>query len=1094
MPPKKKDTVVTFGATPATAEQAESQMASMSLHDLDHGSTEPTPATAAVMESAADNSAASEALIEGRESGSDKPRNIKRFCPKGHSHREKMPGCLDMPARRPIPVLNEDLKLTPLNELDFVKNPDKLRKEHNNLVKDAPGFVPHTYEQSIAAKSKLDYHSIRTNIATLEGGPEVVSNHLKVTIPRGTVLYEYRVVGLPSQTRRAKRRMLIRDMIEHNEELVRFDQESAIATDCFDKVISRIPLHNEVPDDEAEKDIEVLDTTVRHYHPGDGKPFVDIRLKLRFKVAHKLDGLREFVEGTNESYMDTGAAEAINIVIARSISTHADIFQAGKKRFYYRPGWTSLEGAVPESAGLMAIRGYYASIKPAMGSVLLNVNTVTSVFYQPKPLTEYLDRFHIGSNSPSFTLATANANTADSRLWKKCQEHLKGLRVYVDFKRAAENKIPEIDTDSTNEASIDDVSRRVKTLVGLGNNPEHVFMTVDGVEKSVWEHLQDKYENAKVDGGKDYKTGNVGRLDAPKYYLASQLRVLSDQPYRRFPMPSALTERMIDVARRTPAEDCRAIIGEGLKSFGFNSSDKPPMLEKLGITVSESMVRIPCREAQGPGVQYRNYHQPKDTLTPYNKGFWHVPADVIFEETSQGFIKGSKGSSYVQFFCTTDRFEYPSVADKYVENFINLHNANDLDTLQLCNGQPTFQEIRRWDVDSLKEHLEKFGNLGLAVGVFTKSDAETREKYANFKIVVDQHLGLKSICLNEQRMCGSLGGHFGEGAPVLGDRQLTGYMRNIAMKLNLRCGNWNHRLRPADLLPRHSDTIILGADVTHPGGGSLRFTPSIAAVVGSIDQHFARFLGSMRLNTSRKESIEKMQDMVRDLLLLYHAQNKKLPSNVLYYRDGVSDSQYALVRHHEVGAIRKAFVQARAKARIITPAKAINITTVVVTKRHHTRFYPQAMDAKSITKSGNCLPGTVVDAGITSPYYSDFFLLSQNVPEKNYATARPAHYFVLENGMKLTPRDLQDFTFNLCHTYGRSNTAVSYAPPAYYADRLCERGRLYLQPLQDKAKEYKGLSEEELMEKAKAIFYKRRTLDEEKNPWHENHDRTMFWM
>jgi len=32
----------------------------------------------------------------------------------------------------------------------------------------------------------------------------------------------------------------------------------------------------------------------------------------------------------------------------------------------------------------------------------------------------------------------------------------------------------------------------------------------------------------------------------------------------------------------------------------------------------------------------------------------------------------------------------------------------------------------------------------------------------------------------------------------------------------------------------------------------------------------------------------------------------------------------------------------------------------------------------------------------------------------------------------------------LCYTYVRSTTGVSYAAPAYYADRLCERGRCYL--------------------------------------------------
>ncbi|KAF2851734.1 hypothetical protein T440DRAFT_478259 [Plenodomus tracheiphilus IPT5] len=32
----------------------------------------------------------------------------------------------------------------------------------------------------------------------------------------------------------------------------------------------------------------------------------------------------------------------------------------------------------------------------------------------------------------------------------------------------------------------------------------------------------------------------------------------------------------------------------------------------------------------------------------------------------------------------------------------------------------------------------------------------------------------------------------------------------------------------------------------------------------------------------------------------------------------------------------------------------------------------------------------------------------------------------------------------MCYTYARATIGVSYAPTAYYADRLCERGRSYL--------------------------------------------------
>jgi eukaryotic translation initiation factor 2C len=46
--------------------------------------------------------------------------------------------------------------------------------------------------------------------------------------------------------------------------------------------------------------------------------------------------------------------------------------------------------------------------------------------------------------------------------------------------------------------------------------------------------------------------------------------------------------------------------------------------------------------------------------------------------------------------------------------------------------------------------------------------------------------------------------------------------------------------------------------------------------------------------------------------------------------------------------------------------------------------------------------------------------------------------------MGLSDSALQALTHKLCYTYVRATLGVSYAPPAYYADRLCERGRCYL--------------------------------------------------
>ena len=50
-----------------------------------------------------------------------------------------------------------------------------------------------------------------------------------------------------------------------------------------------------------------------------------------------------------------------------------------------------------------------------------------------------------------------------------------------------------------------------------------------------------------------------------------------------------------------------------------------------------------------------------------------------------------------------------------------------------------------------------------------------------------------------------------------------------------------------------SPTMLVGIDVTHPGPGSVKGTPSIAAVVASIDQNYAQYPASMELQESKKE-------------------------------------------------------------------------------------------------------------------------------------------------------------------------------------------------------------------------------------------------
>jgi hypothetical protein len=167
--------------------------------------------------------------------------------------------------------------------------------------------------------------------------------------------------------------------------------------------------------------------------------------------------------------------------------------------------------------------------------------------------------------------------------------------------------------------------------------------------------------------------------------------------------------------------------------------------------------------------------------------------------------------------------------------------------------------------------------------------------------------------------------------------------------------------------------------------------------------------------------------------------NKELPKQIIIFRDGVSEGQYAQILEKEVPPLEAAFEKMYGAR-----AKWPKLTVIIVGKRHHARFYPTKMEEAS--NSSNPLPGTVVDRGITNRIIFDFYLQAHDALQ---GTARPAHYVVLRDDNNFTANDLQNFTHKLCYLFNRASKAVSICPPAYYADLLAERGRCYLHKFLD---------------------------------------------
>lgn len=327
---------------------------------------------------------------------------------------------------------------------------------------------------------------------------------------------------------------------------------------------------------------------------------------------------------------------------------------------------------------------------------------------------------------------------------------------------------------------------------------------------------------------------------------------------------------------------------------------------------------------------------------------------------------------------------------------------------------------RQADMEGILGDCQKKGYKLVVVIIIDRNEC-----YSMVKKAAELKVGILTQCIKSNTIF-----RMGRGNPLM-------TVGNILLKVNAKLNGKNQEIVEKSYLTFNSKVdgvMFVGADVTHPSPDQ-RNIPSVVGVSASYDQHGFRYQCAWRLQDPKQEMIEDLKDILVDHLQFYKKKNGgRLPAKLMYYRDGVSDGQFAEVLNLEMTAIRGAL---KTIYGLNTPAK---VTFIVVQKRHHTRFFPT--DPKfSDGRNNNIMPGTVVDKDIVHPFQYQFFLASHAAIQ---GVTKPAKYCVLVNESKISPDDLQAITYDLCHLFTRCNRSVSYVAPTYYAHLVAARGKQYI--------------------------------------------------
>ncbi|KAL8214340.1 hypothetical protein R6Q57_003789 [Mikania cordata] len=707
----------------------------------------------------------------------------------------------------------------------------------------------------------------------------------------------------------------------------------------------------------------------------------EFKVNIKFAAKKDLHYLREFLGGRHHDCPQE-TIQALDVVLRESASNGREI--VGRSLFSPEFGKGNL------GDGIEYWKGFYQSLRPTQMGLSLNIDMSARAFYEPRLASDFVGEF--------LNKDISRPLTDQERI--KVKRALRGVRV---------------------EVRRPDYLRRYK-IMDLTRQPlnQLTFTDATGTTISVVQYYHEKYKiQLRFLSLPAIQSGT----DANPTYLPLEICwLVGGQRYA-----SKLNEKQVTNLLRATCQrpkDRENSIGTTMLSNKYNEDDL--VRKEFGMQVREQFTSIDARVLPPPPIKY---HGPSEVnpqvgqwnmtdLKMYDGGTVHHWAIVNFSRHR---------ADAVQHFCNElvrmcankgIDFKTPPTIPMYTAQPINIENAL-VDIHNRCKAQ-----LARAPPGS---HLQ------LLVVILP----DVKGSYGRIKRVCETELGIVTQCCRPQNVM----------------KLNKQYFENVALKINVKVGGRNSVLSASlnGRLPYVTDrpTIIFGADVTHPSKGE-DSTPSIASVVASMDwPQVTKYKALVSAQSHRQEIIQDLHTvttdskkgvdhggMIRELLISFKKSTGHKPHRIIFYRDGVSEGQFNEVLLNEMDKIRKACVSL--EENYLPP-----VTFIVVQKRHHTRFFPvKHGDRASTDRSGNILPGTVVDTKICHPTEFDFYLCSHGGIQ---GTSRPAHYHVLYDENKFTADALQMLTNSLCYTYARCTRAVSIVPPAYYAHLAAFRGRSYME-------------------------------------------------
>ncbi|KAJ2553904.1 hypothetical protein EV175_002772 [Coemansia sp. RSA 1933] len=699
------------------------------------------------------------------------------------------------------------------------------------------------------------------------------------------------------------------------------------------------------------------------------------KFKIRIRQAAVVNTtiLTEYIKGrSSASIADIQPAlTALDLAVGSVVRSHMVGFN---RSFFTR------EGSKQTSGGLELWRGFSFSVRPGVDRLYLNINTAVTAMYTAGSLLPAM------LNLLDMRDANQLRGGMSQQIVRKLGSYLRGVVLYLKHRGIQGKRKFSVKGMTTKPLDKESFEWEDPT------RPDNMEMV------TIEQYYQRRY-NIKL--AYPFLPGLVGRKNA---VFPIELCDIADNQRYKGKLDDRQTADMVTFACQRPSDNMSRI-SSIVNSLGIGSS---PVVKSFGMEIPNKLAEVESRVLPAPTITY-SARSRESKLSP-GSGAWNM-------RDKQVTSAGRPLEHWAVLVLANRNFAAEAKVQHFVTMLVDTCNRTGY---RIARAQPPIM-YGNPSSDIGREMEKACNSIRMGPGEVPQMllvilPTTNAQVYQTVKNCAYTTLGIQTQCMQAKHL----------------QRPNPQYCANLCLKINAKMGGTNQSLQVADLqkMLRGKPTLVMGCDVTHPGPGE-RSKPSIASVVGSIDLMGLRYSATLIQLPSRQELVKLLMEAVIRHLKLFFANTKTKPAHIVFYRDGISETQFAQTRDREITEILRA-------CSAIEAGYKPQVTFIAVLKRHNTRFYPMGRDGD---RTGNCIPGTVVDRSVTLAPLTDFYLFSHAAIQ---GTSRPTHYVVLHNDVGFTANELQLLTYSLCYTYAICTRSVSLVPPVYYAHRVADRARCHL--------------------------------------------------